>query len=102
MTGAASLLSRLSLMPGRAHAAASRACLECARTAAEKAKQGAPVKTGTLRASISAQGTSGAARVSVSVPYAGIAEARRPYLSPAAQAADFQDHLARALKEGLR
>ena len=102
MTGVSALLSRLAALPPRVQAAAERACLEAARAAADQARQAAPIRTGALRASISAKGRGESAQAIASVPYAGIVESRTPFLSPSAQSADFSARLARALKEGLR
>jgi hypothetical protein len=55
------------------------AVVRSAMAIAETAKQNAPVRTGRLRDSINATGGT----VEASAPYAGVVEARTPFLAPA-------------------
>lgn len=101
MKNAAALCARLSALPDKAARLLSRAALEAARAAAAEARTLSPVRTGALRASISASSLPRGAAAAASVPYAGFVEKKQPYLAPALEQADYAARAARALKEGL-
>ena len=108
MKGCSAALARLDALPGLCRKALADACREAAREIARDARFLAPVRTGRLRASITAEADGWAARVSARVPYAAAVEEgslRRPphpFLGPAAQRADFAGQAARALREVMK
>lgn len=108
MTGTAALVARLGQYPDKARQALSRAALAAAEQAARLAAAQAPVDSGRLRDSIAAAGEGDGAAVCAGCDYAAYVElgARamppRPFLAPAAQAADYAGLAARALSEAMK
>ena len=107
MKGLSGVLSRLSALPGKAERAALDAALDAARAGALLARGMAPVKTGALRASISASPREQGAEISSDCPYAAAVElggryqAARPFLLPGAAGSDYFARSARAIQEAL-
>ncbi len=101
------LIRRLSMLPDALNAAALAAAQDAAAEAVRTAKALVPVRTGALRASISATKTANGAMIRAARPYALYVElgtrraAPHPYLLPAAREASFPDRAARAAKEVL-
>lgn len=105
MKGLESALSRLAALPAQAQGALQSAALSSARQAAEAARNACPVRTGALRASLSAQSLDQGAQVSAARPYAALVEMGslhrppQPFLLPAARGSDYPRLAAQALKE---
>jgi hypothetical protein len=95
-------VSRLNALIPVARKSAENAVKSAAQTALEQARAACPVRTGRLRASLSAAVSGAEARVFASAPYAQVAESRAPFLRPAADGAAFQKAAGDALKEAFQ
>ena len=107
MKGLAPALRRLHDLPDRAEQAA----LSSARTASERALQSArssaPVRTGALRASLTAEPLPCGAALRTACPYAlqvergALRTPARPFLAPAFREANYPALICQALKEAI-
>lgn len=108
MKGAAALQTRLGQFPEKARQGLRRAALAAAEQTALLAAAQAPADTGALRASIASAPEGDGAAARAGCDYAAYVELGtrgmppRPFLAPAAQAADYAALAARALWEAMK
>ncbi len=102
MKNASACIAHLSALPGKARAAVSSAQRQAVQTAHQHARSIVPVRTGALKASLTLRTEDQSARFMARRYYAVYVEYKKPYLRPAAQAADYPNRLGRLMKEVLK